>query len=120
MKIRESVVLLVFHVDLGLSICSQFGLDVLVGHRFNLRDEISHIRKVIDKANNIWSIFEQCLIRKQTIYLIILTPGSDLEPIWSGLQGAQPRNVHKVGATSDHFQATTFFLEQIYPRTKIF
>ena len=50
----------------------------------NLRDEISLIRKV-EKAKHIWSATS------------FLTLGSDLEPFWSGLQGAQPRDVHKVG-----------------------
>ena len=46
------------------------------------------ILSMVKKATNIWSS-------------TFSTSGSDLEPIWPCLQGAQPRNVHKVGNFSN-------------------
>ena len=57
----------------------------------DLRDEISHIRKVRRR----W-------LRSESIFIWRLSPtskwtsGSDFEPVWAWLQGTEPRDVHKV------------------------
>ena len=57
----------------------------------NLRDEISHLRKV----RKPW-------LRSDSIFIWRLWPtskwtsGSDFEPVWAWLQGTEPRDVHKV------------------------
>ena len=57
----------------------------------DLRDEISHIRKVRKpwlRSDSIF-IWRPWPTSKRTL-------GSDFEPVWAWLQGAEPRDVHKV------------------------